>query len=275
MPQTDGSNVFARCHLQIWSNLCFLRSTRDHNPNRKLISLAIFAQLTAENSYSLQWVPLSPKIGPSHGGSEPPRNQWFPRLSQMASRSVQWFFFQITAVSIYSTMGRLFSPWKLPLPMGGSGPPSNTWFPRPIRVRNPNGIWIDSDFLQGLGLLVWQTDRQTTLLGWKQQAACMYVVQAKRPNNNNKWSKIWHKAALLPYMDGSIIFTRWCQRALPSNTCFLGPSQVHNQNSISIGSAVLAGLTIMTDWQTLVLSVQLQITSMYVVWQFGLIKWSK
>ena len=33
---------------------------------------------------------------------------------------------------------------KLPLPMGGSGPPSNTWFPRPTRVLNPNGISIGS-----------------------------------------------------------------------------------------------------------------------------------
>ena len=33
----------------------------------------------------------------------------------------------------------------------------------------------------------------------------------------------------------------------PSNTWFLGPTQVHNPNGISIGSAVFAGLTTVTD----------------------------
>jgi len=36
----------------------------------------------------------------------------------------------------------------------------------------------------------------------------------------------------------------------PSNTWFLGPTRVLNPNSISIGSAVLAGLTTVTDWPT-------------------------
>jgi len=34
---------------------------------------------------------------------------------------------------------------------------------------------------------------------------------------------------------------------LPSNTWFLGPTQVLNLNGISIGAAVFAGLTSMTD----------------------------
>ena len=37
---------------------------------------------------------------------------------------------------------------------------------------------------------------------------------------------------------------------LPSNTWFLGPAGVHNPNGISIGSVVVAGLTITTDRQT-------------------------
>jgi len=36
----------------------------------------------------------------------------------------------------------------------------------------------------------------------------------------------------------------------PPNTCFLGPTRVHDPNGISIGSAVFAGLTIVTDRQT-------------------------
>ena len=39
-----------------------------------------------------------------------------------------------------------------------------------------------------------------------------------------------------------------------SNTWFLGPTQVLNPNGISIGSAVFAGLTSVTDGQTTVLS---------------------
>jgi len=46
----------------------------------------------------------------------------------------------------------------------------------------------------------------------------------------------------------SIVFNRWRQCAPPSNTCFLGPTRVHNPNGISIRSAVFAGLTI--DRQT-------------------------
>jgi len=36
----------------------------------------------------------------------------------------------------------------------------------------------------------------------------------------------------------------------PFNTCFLGPTQFHNPNGISIGSAVFAGLATVTDQQT-------------------------
>jgi len=45
-------------------------------------------------------------------------------------------------------------------------------------------------------------------------------------------------------MDGSIVFARWRQCVLLLvNTCFLGPIQVHVQNSISIGSTIFAQLT--------------------------------
>jgi len=51
-------------------------------------------------------------------------------------------------------------------------------------------------------------------------------------------------------MDGSVVFIRLCQCALPSNTCFLWLTRVHFPNGISIGSAVSAGLTIVTDRPT-------------------------
>jgi len=46
---------------------------------------------------------------------------------------------------------------------------------------------------------------------------------------------------IAPYHDGS---------GPPSNTGFLGPTQVLNPNGISIGPAVFAGLTSVTDRQT-------------------------
>jgi len=81
---------------------------------------------------------------------------------QTASLSVQLFFCTDDCrVSLYFTMGRPFPPSKLPLPIGGSGPPSGTWFPGPTQVLNPNGILIGSAVLVGLTSV---TDWQTTLL---------------------------------------------------------------------------------------------------------------
>jgi len=48
-------------------NSCFLRPTRVHNPNGKSIGSAVFAQLTADCPYTLQWEPLSPKLPLSKG----------------------------------------------------------------------------------------------------------------------------------------------------------------------------------------------------------------
>jgi len=41
--------------------------------------------------------------------------------------------------------------------MRGSGPPSNTWFPGPTQVLNPNGSSIDAAVFAGLTSV---TDRQ-------------------------------------------------------------------------------------------------------------------
>jgi len=67
------------------------------------------------------------------------------------------------------THGRksLYLQWALLFPKiapsdEGYGPPSNTWFPGPTRVLNPNGISIGAAIFAGLTSV---TDRQTTLLG--------------------------------------------------------------------------------------------------------------
>jgi len=63
---------------RIWLHLCFLVPTQVDNPNGKSIGAAVFALLMAESPYTLQWALLSPKIAPTHGGSGPPSNTWFP-----------------------------------------------------------------------------------------------------------------------------------------------------------------------------------------------------
>ena len=63
-------------------------------------------------------------------------------------------------------------------------------------------------------------------------------------------SNLTKKAVSPPYTDGSVVYARLRQCAPPTNTWFLGPTRVHNPDGISIGSAVFAGLTIVTDRPT-------------------------
>jgi len=66
------------------SNAWFFGPIRAHNPNGISSGSAVFAQLTAECSYTLQWdVPSPLKISPSHGSWVPPESS-----TQTASRSV-------------------------------------------------------------------------------------------------------------------------------------------------------------------------------------------
>jgi len=78
---TIGDHFPKNCTFSwgIWtpSNSWLIGPDRAHNPNGITIGSAVFAQVTAECPYTLQWVPLFPKIAPSHGGSGPPSNTWF------------------------------------------------------------------------------------------------------------------------------------------------------------------------------------------------------
>jgi len=67
---------------RIGSNLWFLWPTQIHNPNGKSIGSAVFAPVTAESPYTLQWAPLSSKIAPSHVRSGLLSNTWFLRPIQ-------------------------------------------------------------------------------------------------------------------------------------------------------------------------------------------------
>jgi len=78
------------------SNTWFLRPIQAHNPNGISIGLAVFAQITAESPYTLQWDTTFPlKIALFHGGIWTPSNTWFLGLTrgstQTAPRSVQPF----------------------------------------------------------------------------------------------------------------------------------------------------------------------------------------
>jgi len=141
----------------------FLEADWAHNPNCIMIGSAIFAQVTAECPYTLQWTPLSPKIAPSHGGSGPACKTRFLGLIRAhrpnaISIGSAVFSTDDRRMSLYFTMGRPFSPKNLRLPMGGSEPPSNTWSLGPTQVLNPNGISIGSAVFAGLTSV---TDRQT------------------------------------------------------------------------------------------------------------------
>jgi len=76
----------------------------------------------------------------------------------MANRSVQPFLHTSRQKVPILYNGTPLSSSKLPLPMGVSGCPSNTWFGGPTRVLNLNGISIGSAVLAGLTNV---TDRQT------------------------------------------------------------------------------------------------------------------
>jgi len=67
------------------------------------------------------------------------------------------FYTDDRRVSLYFAMGRPF-PLKIAHYHGGSGPPSNTWFPGSNRVLNPRGISIGSAVFAGLTNV---TDRAT------------------------------------------------------------------------------------------------------------------
>jgi len=123
---------------------------RVHNPNGKSIGSAVVAQLAAEcHTDTLATRGKYDSVYASFGPSE--------STTQVASRLVQPFLHssQQKVPILYSGMP---IPLKIAPSDGGSGPPSNTWFPGPTRVLKPNSILIDSADFAGLTSV---TDRQT------------------------------------------------------------------------------------------------------------------
>jgi len=93
-----------------------------------------------------------------------------------------------------------------------AGPSANTRFLWPIRAHNPNGIWICSAVFAQM------------------TAECPYTLQ---------WGTLPPPNCPFPWGSGPL-----------SSTWFVGPTRVLNPKGISIGAAVFAGLTSVTDRST-------------------------
>jgi len=150
---------------RILLNLCILRPTRVHNRNGKWISSAVFAQLTAESAYTVQYQPELPL---PTGDLDLSCNTWcfWPMRAHNpnAPRSVQPSLHRWpTSVSILYN-GLPVSPLKIALSYVGIWTSCNTWFIGPTQVRNANGNFIVSAVFAGLtGVTDRQTDRQTDM----------------------------------------------------------------------------------------------------------------
>ena len=94
-------------------------------------------------------------------------------------------------VFLYFTMERPFSHKNLPLPMGGSGPPSNTWFPGPTQVLNPNGSSIGAAIFGGLTSV---TDRPTDHATRSVTIGRIYVRSTAMWPKNIERTRIWANA---------------------------------------------------------------------------------
>jgi len=178
-----GGHIGATWRIQL--NLCFLRPTRVHNPNSKFNRFSCFH--TGDLRVSLHFTM----------GAHFPQNCPFPRGIWTPSNMIPWahpspqtkrhlyqfsrFCTDDRRVSLYFTMGHPFPPSKLPLPMGGSGPPSNTWFRGLTCVLNPNGIWISSAVLPKLTSV---TDRPTDHATRLVTIECIYVRSTAMLSNN-------------------------------------------------------------------------------------------
>jgi len=113
----------------IWtpSHSRFLGQFQDHIPNVMTIGSVIFAHMTAECLFY-------------YGCPFPHR--WLQSVPMLYN-------------------GTPLSPFRITPSHGGSEPPSNTWFPGPTWVLNPNGISIASADFAGLTSVTdQQTDRQ-------------------------------------------------------------------------------------------------------------------
>ena len=87
---------------------------------------------------------------------------------------------------------------KLPLPPGGSGPPSNMWFSGPNRVQNPNGISIGSAVFAEL-----RKNEETRLDAFATKGLRKILRVSWTANKTNEW--ILNKAGVKRELIDSVI----------------------------------------------------------------------
>ena len=145
--------------------------------------------------------PARPEVGVvcgwfSTNHSEYPRTNTYPLgLFQTALRSVQPFLHRLLqGVPIFCSGTPFPLPLKIASTHGGSGLLSNTWFPGPTRVLNPNGISVGSAVFGGLTSVTERpTDRPTdrprcSATRWVAIGRIYLRSTARRPKNNNNQS---------------------------------------------------------------------------------------
>jgi len=101
---------------------------------------------------------------------------------QMTCQVVHPFFAQLTAKCPYTLEWATLPPSKLLLPMGDVDPYVIHGSLSPPESSTQTASWLVQPFLQGS--LVWQTDRQTTLLGSVTIGRICVCTTVMRPNKN-------------------------------------------------------------------------------------------
>ena len=139
--------------------------------------------------YFIQWPLLSPNFPFTWGIWTPSNTIPWAHPSLQPNRHLNWFSRFCTddrRVSLYFTKGHLF-PLKIALPVGVSGPPSNTWLPGPTWVLNPNSISIGWAIFAGLTSVTDRlTDRPTDHATWSVTTGHIYIHSTAIWPNNKK-----------------------------------------------------------------------------------------
>jgi len=153
-PQMDGSIVIARwcqwalpcAHWRHLSNVIELVVLSPHQSPQPKWQIDCIHFCTTHSRKSLYFTmgnpALSPKIALSHLSHDSLGQSEHTIQNGITIGSVA--FAQVTTECPYTLQWDApFLPQNAPS-HAGSGPPSNTWFPGPVRVLSPNGILIDS-----------------------------------------------------------------------------------------------------------------------------------
>jgi len=156
--------------------------------------------------------------------------------TQTANRSLQPFLHSAQQKVPIFYNGRPFPP-KLPLLMGDRDP-HLIWFLWPVRAHNPNGIII-------IIIITYLFTNGSAVFA---QLTTEYLNQFSHFCTDDRTVSLYFTKGC-PFPPSKFpLHIAGCEP--PSDTWFVSPTQVHNPNGISIGSAVFAGLTSVTDQAT-------------------------